>query len=548
VSVHPRAGQPAEANDLVDLTQLLAAYGSGHPDPAVAGQRVAFGTSGHRGSSLNTAFNEDHIVAISQAICEYRANAGTDGPLFLGRDTHALSEPATISALEVFAANGVTVLIDERDGFTPTPAVSHAILRHNRGRTTGLADGVVVTPSHNPPADGGFKYNPPHGGPADSDATGWIQDRANALLAANLHGVRRVPHVQALTAQTTQRYDFVGAYVDDLPSVVDIDAVRAAGVRIGADPLGGASVAYWGEIATRLGLDLTVVNPTVDPTFRFMTLDWDGKIRMDCSSRYAMASLIERRDAFQISTGNDADADRHGIVTPDAGLMNPNHYLSVAIDYLFRNRTGWPAGAAIGKTLVSSSMIDRVAADLGRPLVEVPVGFKWFVPGLLDASVGFGGEESAGASFLRRDGSVWSTDKDGILLCLLASEILAVTGRSPSEHYADLVTRFGDPTYTRVDVPATRDEKAVLGKLSPEQVTATELAGDQITATLTAAPGNGASIGGLKVVTGSGWFAARPSGTEDVYKIYAESFRGPDHLDVILDEARGVVAAALATP
>jgi phosphoglucomutase len=546
VSVHPRAGQPAETGDLVDLAELLAAYDSGHPDPAVPAQRVSFGTSGHRGSSLHTAFNDDHIAAISQAICEYRADAGTDGPLFLGRDTHALSEPATVSALEVFAANGVTVLVDNRDGFTPTPAVSHAILRHNRGRANGLADGVVVTPSHNPPADGGFKYNPPHGGPADSDVTGWIQDRANALLADGLRGVRRIPHARALAAETTGRYDFVGTYVDDLPSVVDIDAIRTAGVRVGADPLGGASVAYWGEIASRLGLDLTVVNPTVDPTFRFMTLDWDGKIRMDCSSRYAMASLIERRAAYQISTGNDADADRHGIVTPDAGLMNPNHYLAVAIAYLFGNRTGWPAGAAIGKTLVSSSMIDRVAADLGRPLVEVPVGFKWFVPGLLDASVGFGGEESAGASFLRRDGSVWSTDKDGILLCLLAAEILAVTGRSPSEHYADLVARFGDPAYTRVDVPATRQEKAVLGRLSPDQVKATALAGDAITATLTAAPGNGAAIGGLKVVTGSGWFAARPSGTEDVYKIYAESFRGAAHLEEILTEARGVVADALA--
>jgi phosphoglucomutase len=546
VSVHPRAGQPAQPSDLVDLNELLAAYSSGHPDPADPGQRVAFGTSGHRGSSLNTAFNEDHIVAISQAICEYRAGAGIDGPLFLGEDTHALSAPATQSALEVFAANGVTVLIDSRDGFTPTPAVSHAILRHNRGRSSGLADGVVVTPSHNPPADGGFKYNPPHGGPADSDVTGWIQDRANALLAEKLAGVNRIPYERAAKAETTGRYDFVGTYVDDLPSVVDIEAIRAAGVRIGADPLGGASVAYWGEIASRHGLDLTVVNPAVDPQFGFMTLDWDGKIRMDCSSRYAMASLIERRAAYQIATGNDADADRHGIVTPDAGLMNPNHYLAVAISYLFSHRADWPSDAAVGKTLVSSSMIDRVAADLGRRLVEVPVGFKWFVPGLLDGSVAFGGEESAGASFLRRDGSAWSTDKDGILLCLLASEILAVTGRSPSEHYADLVARFGDPAYTRVDVPATRQEKAVLGKLSPSQVTATQLAGDPITATLTAAPGNGASIGGLKVATDSGWFAARPSGTEDVYKIYAESFHGPEHLDRILDEARGVVAAALA--
>jgi phosphoglucomutase len=519
----------------------------------VPAQQVAFGTSGHRGSSFAAAFNEDHIVAISQAICEYRRAQGTDGPLFLARDTHALSEPATVSALEVFAANGVNVLVDSRDGYTPTPALSHAILTHNRGRDTrsvsgpgsGLADGVVVTPSHNPPQDGGFKYNPPHGGPADTDATRWIQDRANALIAGGLRDVRRIPYARARTADTTGRYDFLGAYVDDLPSVVDIEAIRSAGVRIGADPLGGASVAYWGEIASRHGLDLTVVNPEVDPTFGFMTLDWDGKIRMDCSSPYAMASLIARRSEYQIATGNDADADRHGIVTPDAGLMNPNHYLAVAIDYLFRNRADWPAGAAIGKTLVSSSMIDRVAADLGRMLLEVPVGFKWFVPGLLDGSVGFGGEESAGASFLRRDGSAWTTDKDGIILCLLASEIIAVTGRTPSEHYADLVARFGDPAYARIDAPATREEKAVLGRLSPDQVRATTLAGEPITATLTTAPGNGASIGGLKVVTESGWFAARPSGTEDVYKIYAESFRGPDHLSRIQEEARTLVSEVL---
>jgi phosphoglucomutase len=450
-----------------------------------------------------------------------------------------------VSALEVFAANGVTVLIDSRDGYTPTPALSHAILTHNRGRDTGLADGVVVTPSHNPPADGGFKYNPPHGGPADSDATRWIQDRANALIADGLRDVRRVPYARARAAETTQRYDFLGGYVDDLPSVVDLEAIRAAGVRIGADPLGGASVAYWAEIASRHRLDLTVVNPEVDPTFRFMTLDWDGKIRMDCSSPYAMASLIAKASEYRIATGNDADADRHGIVTPDAGLMNPNHYLAVAVDYLFRNRTGWPAGAAVGKTLVSSSMIDRVAADLGRPLLEVPVGFKWFVPGLLDGSVGFGGEESAGASFLRRDGSVWTTDKDGIILDLLASEIIAVTGRTPSEHYADLTARFGDPAYARIDAPATREEKAVLGRLSPDQVSATSLAGEPITATLTTAPGNGAAIGGLKVGTESGWFAARPSGTEDVYKIYAESFRGPEHLSRIQEEARALVSDVL---
>ncbi len=545
MSVHPRAGQPAQASDLVDVPLLITAYYAEHPDPGVPEQQVAFGTSGHRGSSLKLAFNEDHIVATSQAICEYRQAQGVDGPLFLGRDTHALSEPATVSALEVFAANDVTVLVDSRDAYTPTPALSLAILTHNRGRSSGLADGVVVTPSHNPPEDGGFKYNPPHGGPADTDATSWIQDRANALLADGLAGVRRIPYARARAVDTTGRYDFVGGYVDDLPSVVDIDAIRSAGVRIGADPLGGASVGYWAEIADRHRLDLTVVNPAVDPTFRFMTLDWDGKIRMDCSSRYAMASLIERRSEFQVATGNDADADRHGIVTPDAGLMNPNHYLAVAISYLFQHRDGWPADASVGKTLVSSSMIDRVAADLGRRLVEVPVGFKWFVPGLLDGSVGFGGEESAGASFLRRDGSVWTTDKDGILLCLLASEIIAVTGRTPSEHYADLVARFGDPAYARIDAPATREEKAVLGKLSPEQVTATTLAGEPITATLTSAPGNGAAIGGLKVGTESGWFAARPSGTEDVYKIYAESFRGPEHLAQIQKEARAVVSDAL---
>jgi phosphoglucomutase len=450
-----------------------------------------------------------------------------------------------ITALEVFAANDVTTLIDSRDGYTPTPSVSRAILAHNRGRTTGLADGVVVTPSHNPPYDGGFKYNPPNGGPADTDATKWIQDRANALIAAGLKEVRRVPAERARASSSVSGYDFLDGYVSDLPSVLDIDAIRQAGVRIGADPLGGASVAYWGAIAERHSLELTVVNPNVDPTFGFMTLDWDGKIRMDCSSPYAMASLILQKDRFQLATGNDADADRHGIVTPDAGLMNPNHYLAVAISYLFRERDGWPAGAAIGKTLVSSSMIDRVAADLGRRLDEVPVGFKWFVPGLLDGSIGFGGEESAGASFLRRDGSAWSTDKDGILLDLLASEILAVTGRTPSEHYRDLTAKFGEPAYARIDAPATREEKAVLAKLSPEQVTATELDGEPITAVLTTAPGNGAPIGGLKVATGSGWFAARPSGTEDVYKIYAESFRGPQALARIQEEARAVVSAAL---
>jgi phosphoglucomutase len=541
MSVHPRAGQPAQRADLVDVPRLITSYYAGHPDPADPAQQVAFGTSGHRGSSLRGSFNEDHIVATSQAICEYRAGQGTAGPLFLGRDTHALSEPATVSALEVFAANDVTVLIDSRDGYTPTPAVSHAILT-NRHRG---ADGVVVTPSHNPPEDGGFKYNPPNGGPADTDATKWIQDRANELLRGGLKDVRRVTYARALAAATTQRYDFLAGYADDLPAAIDLAAVAAAGVRIGADPLGGASVDYWAYIADKHGLDLTVVNPLVDPTFGFMTLDWDGKIRMDCSSPNAMASLIGRRAQFQVATGNDADADRHGVVTPDAGLMNPNHFLAVSIDYLFRNRADWPAGTAIGKTLVSSSMIDRVAADLGRTLLEVPVGFKWFVPGLLDGSIGFGGEESAGASFLRRDGSVWTTDKDGILLCLLASEILARTGRTPSEHYRDLVARHGEPAYARLDVACTREEKAVLGRLSPEQVSATSLAGEAITAKLTAAPGNGAAIGGLKVVTDSGWFAARPSGTEDVYKVYAESFQGPEHLARIQDEARGVVSAAL---
>ncbi|GAA2992209.1 phosphoglucomutase [Streptomyces sp. KhCrAH-43] len=542
---HARAGQQARPEDLTDVARLVTAYYALHPDPAEPGQRVAFGTSGHRGSSTATAFNEDHIAATSQAISEYRAQQGTDGPLFLGADTHALSEPARVTALEVFAANDVRVLIDTEDGYTPTPAVSHAILTYNRGRTSGLADGVVVTPSHNPPGDGGFKYNPPSGGPAGSDATGWIQDRANEIIAGGLKEVRRVPYTRALAAPTTGRYDFLGTYVADLPSVLDLDAVREAGVRIGADPLGGASVAYWGRIAEQHRLDLTVVNPLTDPTWRFMTLDWDGKIRMDCSSPHAMASLIGQRDRYQIATGNDADADRHGIVTPDAGLMNPNHYLAVAINYLYAHRQNWPAGAGIGKTLVSSGMIDRVAADLGRRLVEVPVGFKWFVDGLADGSLGFGGEESAGASFLRRDGSVWTTDKDGILLALLASEIQAVTGESPSRHYAALTSRFGEPAYARIDAPADREQKAVLARLSPEQVDADSLAGEPVTAVLTSAPGNGAAIGGIKVTTENAWFAARPSGTEDVYKIYAESFRGAEHLARVQEEAKAVVSAAL---
>ena len=548
----PRAGTPAQPSDLVDVAHLVTAYYTLEPDPDDDDQQVVFGTSGHRGSSLNTAFNEVHIAATTQAICDYRKEQGYDGPLFLGRDTHGLSEPAWATAIEVLVANDVTVMVDDRDGYTPTPGVSHAILRANGGRQrstrdgagSGLADGIVVTPSHNPPYDGGFKYNPPHGGPADTDATKVIAGRANELIRANLEGVHRIAFARARAVCTA--YDFMGTYVDDLPSVVDLDAIREAGVRIGADPLGGASVAYWGEIADRHRLDLTVVNPLVDPTWRFMTLDWDGKIRMDCSSPNAMASLIGRRDEYQIATGNDADADRHGIVTPDAGLMNPNHFLSVAIAYLFSgNRPGWPATARIGKTLVSSSMIDKVAESLGKEMVEVPVGFKWFVAGLIDGSFGFGGEESAGASFLRRDGSVWTTDKDGLILDLLASEMLAVSGTSPSELYAQLVESHGDPAYARVDAPADRDQKAKLAALSPDDVTATELAGEKIVDKLTEAPGNGAPIGGLKVVTENAWFAARPSGTEDVYKIYAESFRGPDHLAEVQDAAREVVSAAL---
>jgi len=543
--MHPRAGQPAQASDLIDVDALLGAYEDLHPDVSDPSQMVVFGTSGHRGSSLDTAFNRDHILAITQAICEYRAAQGTDGPLYLGADTHALSGPATSTALEVLAANGVTVMLDVADGFTPTPAVSHAILKANRGRTNRLADGIVVTPSHNPPRDGGFKYNPPNGGPADSDATSVIAARANELLASGLDGVKRMPYEQARDADSTGFYDFTAGYVGDLENVVDIDAIRNAGVKIGADPLGGASVAYWAAIAERLQLDLTVVNDRVDPQWSFMTLDWDGKIRMDCSSPYAMASLVKRAGEFQIATGNDADSDRHGIVTPDAGLMNPNHYLAVAIDYLFRHRAEWSPDAGVGKTLVSSSMIDRVVGDLGRRLVEVPVGFKWFVPGLIDGSIGFGGEESAGASFLRKRGTVWTTDKDGILLALLASEIQAVTGMSPSQRYAELTGKFGSPAYARVDAPATKAQKAKLGKLSPSDVKADTLAGEKITDRLVAAPGNGAAIGGLKVTTENAWFAARPSGTEDVYKIYAESFKGPEHLAQVQAEAREVVSAAL---
>ncbi len=541
----PRAGQPAAAEDLVDIAKLVTAYYALHPDPGEVAQRVSFGTSGHRGSALTVTFNEDHIVATTQAICDYRAAQGIDGPLYLGADTHALSEPAQVSALEVLAANQVPVLLDARGGYTPTPAVSRAILAHNMSGAGPRADGIVVTPSHNPPPDGGFKYNPPDGGPAGTDITRQIQDRANALLADGLAGVRRMPYARAVAADTTGRFDFLDAYVSALGQVVDLAAIRAEGVHIGADPLGGASVCYWGEIAERYGLDLTVVNPLVDATFRFMTLDWDGKIRMDCSSPPAMASLIARQHEFAVATGNDPDADRHGIVTPDGGLLNPNHYLAVAIDYLYHRRAGWPSSAAVGKTLVSSSMIDRVTGGLGRRLLEVPVGFKWFVPGLLDGSIGFGGEESAGASFLQRDGSAWTTDKDGIILALLASEITAVTGRSPSQLYGDLTARYGAPAYARIDTAATRQQKAALARISAEQVTASQLAGEKITEVLTTAPGNGAPIGGVKVVAESGWFAARPSGTEDVYKLYAESFRGPAHLAEIQDEARGIVAAAL---
>ncbi|MFI5084889.1 MAG: phosphoglucomutase (alpha-D-glucose-1,6-bisphosphate-dependent) [Actinomycetales bacterium] len=548
-----RAGTVALPSDLVDLTALLDAYYDVAPDPRNPDQRVVFGTSGHRGSSLKSSFNENHIAAITQAIVEYRSGQGIRGPLFLGKDTHALSEPAQNTALEVLAANGVTVLIDARHGFTPTPAVSHAILAYNNGAPVEQADGIVVTPSHNPPGDGGFKYNPPHGGPADSDATGWIARRANELMENGLDGVRRVPLAQALAADTTGKFDFLSSYVDDLPAVLDLDAIRGSGLRIGADPMGGASVDYWGEIGERHQLDLTVVNPTVDPQWAFMTLDWDEKIRMDCSSPAAMASLIRALEPaadgttpYDIATGNDADADRHGIVTPDAGLMNPNHYLAVAIQYLYTHRDQWPSDASVGKTLVSSSIIDRVAAELGRTLVEVPVGFKWFVPGLLSGEGVFGGEESAGASFVKRDGSVWTTDKDGILLALLASEITAVTGKTPSQHYGDLTAKFGSPSYARIDAPASREQKAALGKLAAADVTATTLAGEEITAKLTEAPGNGASIGGLKVTTENAWFAARPSGTEDVYKIYAESFRGDEHLKQVQAEAKALVDGVIA--
>ncbi|MBB2991646.1 phosphoglucomutase [Mycolicibacterium iranicum] len=545
---NPRAGELAQPEDLIDIASVVTAYYTVEPDPDDVDQQVTFGTSGHRGSSLDAAFNEAHILATTQAIVEYRSAQGTTGPLFIGRDTHALSEPAWVSALEVLAANDVVAMIDSADRYTPTPAVSHAILSYNRGREGGLADGIVVTPSHNPPRDGGFKYNPPNGGPADTDATGAIAKRANEILREGLKGVHRVPPARAL--RTAQRHDYMDAYVSDLPNVVDLHAISAEGIRIGADPLGGASVDYWGAIAERHNLQLTVVNPLVDATWRFMTLDTDGKIRMDCSSPNAMAGLLRAMkadpDAYQIATGNDADSDRHGIVTPDGGLLNPNHYLAVAIDYLFAHRPQWAGDTAVGKTAVSSSIIDRVVGGLGRTLVEVPVGFKWFVDGLIGGTIGFGGEESAGASFLRRDGSVWTTDKDGIILALLASEILAVTGSTPSQRYAELADRYGAPTYARIDAPADREQKARLAKLSAEQVTATELAGEKITAKLTSAPGNGAPLGGLKVTTENAWFAARPSGTEDVYKIYAESFRGADHLAEVQEAARDVVNKVIA--
>ena len=546
MATHPLAGKPAPRSILIDVPRLVSTYYTLAPDPAAPSQRVAFGTSGHRGSSLSGAFNEAHILAVTQAICRYRQSKGIDGPLFLGRDTHALSEPAFATAVEVLAANGVETVIDAADGFTPTPVISHAILTHNQGRRERLADGIVITPSHNPPEDGGFKYNPPDGGPADADITAAIEKDANALLADGNREVRRVTLRQGLGAATTHRRDYITPYVEDLRQVVDVDAIRSSGLRLGVDPMGGAAVAFWAPIAERLGLAIEVVNDVVDPTFAFMTVDKDGRIRMDCSSPYAMASLIGLKDRFDIAFGNDTDCDRHGIVTRTAGLMNPNHYLSVAIWYLFQNRPGWRAGAAVGKTLVSSSMIDRVAKSLGRKLIEVPVGFKWFVAGLLDGSLGFGGEESAGASFLRRDGSVWTTDKDGMILDLLAAEITARQGRDPSEIYRELARQFGDPVYERIDAPAPPAEKAILKRLSPSAVAARELAGEPITAKLTAAPGNGAPIGGLKVVTENGWFAARPSGTEDVYKIYAESFRDREHLHRIQDEARAIVSAALA--
>ena len=539
------AGKPAPPALLIDPAALERDYYGKQPDPGDARQLVAFGTSGHRGSPLDGTFTEAHILAVTQAICEYRAAKGITGPLVMGKDTHAASGPAQRTALEVLAANGVETIIAANDGVTPTPVVSHAILMYNRGRSSGLADGIVITPSHNPPADGGFKYNPPNGGPADTDITKWVQDRANDLLRSGNRDVKRTPYEQALKAGTTREQDLIRPYVDDLKNVIDLDAVKAARLKLGVDPLGGASLPYWQPIADHYGLDLTVVNTKLDPTFGFMTVDHDGKIRMDCSSPYAMASLVGLKDRFRVAWGNDPDADRHGIVTPSAGLMNPNHYLAVAIDYLLQHRPQWSASAGIGKTLVSSTLIDRVVNGRGRKLVEVPVGFKWFAPGLYDGTIAFGGEESAGASFLRRDGTVWTTDKDGPILGLLAAEITAVTGRDPGEHFRELAAKYGMPSYTRIDAAATKEQKAKLGKLSPENVAAAELAGEPIRQKLTKAPGNGAAVGGLKVVAANGWFAARPSGTEDVYKVYAESFRGPDHLQRIVEEAQEIVGSTL---
>jgi len=541
----PLAGKPAPKEILIDVDRLLAAYQDRRPDPANPRERVAFGTSGHRGTSLAGTFNEAHVVAITQAICDYRRQAGTNGPLFIGKDTHALSQPAFETSLEVLAANTVDVLIDSAD-YTPTPVVSHAILTYNRGRTTGLADGIVITPSHNPPEDGGFKYNPSHGGPADTDVTRWIENAANRLLSSSLEKVPRIAYERARRAPTTRTYDYVGGYVNDLNAVVDMDAIRRAGLKIGVDPLGGASVGYWRPIAERFGIDVTIVNDAVDPTFRFMPLDWDGQIRMDCSSPYAMATLVGLKDRFDVAFGNDPDADRHGIVTRTGGLMNPNHYLAAAISHIFSRRPAWRPDASVGKTIVSSTIIDRVARKLQRPLIEVPVGFKWFVPGLLDGTLGFGGEESAGASFLRRDGAVWSTDKDGIIMDLLAVEMTAVTGRSPNEIYEALTIELGAPVYERIDAPATPEEKAVLLRLSAKDVAVSELAGDPIEALATTASGNGAPIGGIKVTTAHGWFAARPSGTENVYKLYAESFRGRAHLRRIQEDAQAIVRRALA--
>lgn len=547
MGMHPLAGQSAPTSMLVNIPRLITAYFTEKPDANLREQRVTFGTSGHRGTSFKRSFNEVHIIAVAQAIYEYRKMENIGGPLYLGMDTHALSEPAFASVLEVLAANGVEVMVDQDGGYTPTPVISHAILTYNRSRNSALADGIVITPSHNPPEDGGIKYNPPHGGPADTLVTKWIEDRANALIKADLHGVARLPYARARRAATTKPHDYLGAYISDLAHIIDMNVIQSAGLKLGIDPLGGSGVAYWQPIAERYGLSIEVVNPAVDPTFRFMPLDWDGKIRMDCSSPYAMANLIALKDRFDVAFGNDADNDRHGIVTRSAGLLNPNHYLAVAISYLCSNRPKWKREAGIGKTLVSSSLIDRVAAKQQRRLVEVPVGFKWFVSGLLDGSLGFGGEESAGASFLRRNGSAWTTDKDGIIMDLLAAEMMAKSGRDPGELYRELTKELGEPVYERIDAAATPAQKTILSKLSPDQVQAAELAGDRIVEKMTTAPGNGASIGGLKVVTGQGWFAARPSGTEDVYKLYAESFRGKEHLKQIQNEAQALISKALAS-